>query len=145
MKILTPIYILVAAGMMILAGSCENNPGEKNDAAKVSNTLTAGTWRVTYLWESGDNDTENFSGYNFTFQTGGNVIAVNGGTSETGSWTAVDHNDNDNCNLTISFESQNFFGKLSHDWHVIERTSVKVRMVDESGSGGPEYLTLEQN
>lgn len=145
MKTFRQIYILAAIGMMILTGGCENNPGEKNDAAKVSNTLTAGIWRITYLWESGHNDTEDFTGYNFTFQTGGNLVATSGGTSETGSWTAVDNNDNDNCNLTISFETQNFFGKLSHNWHVIERTDVKVRMVDDSDNGGPEYLTFEQN
>jgi len=145
MKNLRPIYVLLTLVLMISGGCEKNNPGTNNDAETVSNTLTAGTWRVSYLWESGHNDTDDFSGYTFVFLSGGNVIATKGSSSDTGTWVAVDIKDHDNCNLTIDFPSQNFMAKLSHDWHVIERTTIKVRMVDESGSSGPEYLTFEQN
>jgi hypothetical protein len=127
-----------------LAG-CSKDPAG-NDAAEVSNTLTSGTWRITYFWDSGNDHTTDFSGYNFTFHAGGVLTAALSGNNETGSWAVLDSgDDSDNCDLEIGFTSQNYFGEISGEWHILELTDVKVRMVDESGSGGADYLTFGKN
>jgi hypothetical protein len=86
-----------------------------------------------------------FTGYDFTFQSGGVLNAVKGSSDEMGFWSAVEREDKDNCDLVISFITQNFFAELSNNWHIIEVGNTKIRMVDESGSGGAEYLTIEKN
>ena len=36
--------------------------------------------------------------------------------------------------------------ELEKDWHIVEKTSTKLRMEDVSGgAGGTDYLTLERN
>jgi hypothetical protein len=138
--------LLWVAFIGLMLSGCNKDPGKNNDTTLVSNTLTSGTWRITYFWVSGTDKTGNFSGYNFTFQSGGIINAIKDSNDEIGIWSPLESGDeSDNCDLVISFDTQNFFAELSKKWHVIEVTNLKIRLMDDSGSGGADYLTLEKN
>ena len=135
---------LLMAFVALCFSSCDKNDDNGITATVVSNTVTSGTWRVTYFWDTDHEETSNFSGYSFTF-AGGNVLtAVNGGTTVTGTWQTG--TDNSTVKLVISFATPANFAELSEDWHVLERTDTKIRLRHISGgSGGTDYLTFEKN
>lgn len=110
---------------------------------QVNSTITTGSWRVTYYWDSNHDATTNFTGYSFVFASAGAVTASSLGTTVNGTWSAG--NDDSQVKLILNFASPVNFAKISDDWHVIERTSTKIRLEDVSGGNSDtDYLTFEK-
>jgi hypothetical protein len=74
------------------------------DVETITNNVTKGSWVITNLIDSGKNETGDFTGYGFSFNSDGSLVAVNGSTSEIGAWSitiddnSINDNSNDNCN-----------------------------------------------
>lgn len=135
--------LLLALLSVFFAGCGKDDTGS---LAEVTNTLSAGVWRVTYFADNGIDKTASFTGYDFVFHSGGNVTATKGSSNEVGTWTPLESDDgSENPDLVISFVTQNIFAEISGKWHILEMTDIKLRMVDDSGSGAPGYLTIEKN
>ncbi len=110
----------------------------------VSNTVISGNWRVTYYWDTDHDATSNFSGYGFTFTSGGIITAVKGSSTVSGTWSTG--TDDSKVKLNVAFASPSLFQKLTEDWHVTERTDTRIKMEHISGgNGGTDYLTIERN
>ena len=67
--------------------------GGCNRGEDLSDTITKGTWRVSYFIESGDEDTSLFHGYVFTFRTDGTVAVVRPGEADADGYWNEDNND----------------------------------------------------
>lgn len=135
--------LLIAASIAFV--QCDKNDDNPNiTQSQVTTTVSSGSWRVTYFFDTDHEETANFSGYTFTF-AGNNVLtAVNGGSTVTGTWAAG--TDDSKTKLIIGFISPNSFEDLSEDWQVIELTSNKIRLEHKSGgNGGTDQLTFERN
>lgn len=138
------IILFLAIAAMAAINSCTKDDNNSITTGNVSSTVSSGTWRVTYYWDTDHEETSNFSGYSFTFAGGSVLTAVNGGTTVTGTWQTG--TDNSTVKLIISFASPANFAEISEDWHVLERTDTKIRLQHISGgSGGTDYLTFEKN
>ena len=110
----------------------------------VTNTITSGTWRITYYWDTDHDETANYNGYNFTFGSGNVLTATKAGASVTGTWTTL--SDDSKTKLVIAFSSPELFVEISDDWHVFERTDTRIKLQDVSGgNGGTDLLTFEKN
>lgn len=154
MKKLTLLPFLSLIFMLNMASTCsgDDNNSSSADATPVINTVTSGTWRVTYYFDTDTDETNHFTGYNFTFG-GSNVLTVTNGTNTyTGSWSVIndDSSDDDNpsgdLDFNILFSSPANFADLSDDWDILSRTATKIELIDVSGgNGGTDYLTFEKN
>ena len=72
MKKLILIPALFCLFMLNVASMCssdDDSSSSSQDPTPVINTVTNGTWRVTSYVDSGNDETNNFTGYNFTFAT----------------------------------------------------------------------------
>jgi len=144
------LFIPLAFSLFILS-ACSNDNNDNNNnnnnnptPTTVSNTLSSGTWRITYYWDTDREETSNFSGYAFTFGSGNVLTAVNGSTTVSGTW--VTGLDDSNVKLILAFSTPASFAELSDDWHVTERTDTRIKLEDVSGGGsGTDYLTFEKN
>lgn len=71
----------------------ENNDDNLNlvqlqaDVEEITNTATSGPWTITKYVDSGKNETSDFAGYGFSFNADGSLVADNGITTVTGSWS----------------------------------------------------------
>jgi len=105
-------------------------------------TLTSGTWRITYFFDDQD-ETSNYSGYNFTFNTNGTSIAIKNTTIINGAWSA--YMDSGNQKLNIAFDGVVLDG-IEEDWKVVEFTSTSIRLKHISGGdGSTDYLYFTKN
>jgi len=154
MKKLALIPMLSLIFMLNVASMCssDDNSSSSADPTPVINTVTSGTWRITFYEESGVNETYHFTGYNFTFGSANVLTATNGTNTYTGSWSVTNDDSNDDSpsndlDFNILFSSPaNFADELSDDWDILSRTDTKIELVDVSGgNGGTDYLTLEKN
>ena len=110
----------------------------------VTNTITSGTWRITYYSDTDHEETANYNGYHFTFGSGNVLTATKAGASVTGTWTTL--SDDSKTKLVIAFSSPELFVEISDDWHVFERTDTRIKLQDVSGgNGGTDLLTFEKN
>ncbi|WP_222983409.1 hypothetical protein [Flagellimonas meishanensis] len=69
------------------------------DVEEITNTATSATWTVTNFVDSGKNETADFNGYGFTFNEDGSLVADNGSTTVTGTWSVtIDDDSSDDSN-----------------------------------------------
>jgi len=136
---------LIIFTLLLIMISCskEETNNMPENPAEVANTITTGTWKISYFWDTDHEETQHFNGYSFTFENSGTLVATNGMTNITGSWSTG--TDDSQIKLNIIFTSPADFEELSDDWHVLERTENKIRLEDVSGgNGGTDYLTFER-
>lgn len=132
----------------MLAVACNNEDSTNSNQTKVVNTVSSGTWRITYFYDTDKEETANFTGYNFTFAS--SLTATNGTNTYTGTWSVTDTNSNDDSmddlHFNILFTAPPDFEDLSDDWDILEMTDTKIKLIDISGgNGGTDYLTFEKN
>ena len=140
--------------LIFTISSCSNDDDDNSNSdtnqTNIENTVQDGTWRVTKFIDSGDDETNNFNGYAFTFNDNNSLIAENGNTTNNGSWSITDSNSSDDSiddlDFNISFTSPPDFEELTEDWDIISRTDTKIELIHVSGgNGGTDYLTFEKN
>ena len=152
---------LILKGILIifiytgLAMSCDkdddNNEPQNTTIQQTQNTVQSGSWKITYYLDSDQNETNHFTGYTFTFNENGSLVAINGSTTITGTWSVTDSNSNDDdggssdTDFNIFFASPPDFEELSDDWDIISVTNSKIQLTDVSGgNGGTDFLTFEK-
>ncbi len=73
------------------------------DVETISNNVSEGSWVITNFIDSGKNETGDFTGYGFSFNGDGSLVADNGSNTETGTWSiTVDSNSNDDSSSSSS-------------------------------------------
>lgn len=146
--------IIVCVFLLNTASMCSSDDDSSSPAntSEVINTVTQGTWRITLFDEDGNDHTTDFNGYTFTFGSANVLTATNGSNTYTGVWSVTsddssgDDNPGDDIDFNILFSSPANFAELSEDWHILERTSAKIRLQHVSGgNGGTDLLTFEKN
>lgn len=156
MKRLKLIPVLAFLFMLNVASMCSNDDDNSNnnsqDPTPVINTVSDGTWRITFYEDDGVDETYHFTGYNFTFGASNVLTASNGTNNYTGVWSVTNSNSNDDSSssdldFNIMFSSPAVFAdELTDDWDIISYTDTKIQLVDVSGgNGGTDYLTFEKN
>lgn len=130
--------------------SCSSNDDDNSNTQNNNGTseiVVDGSWRVTLFQEDNSNQTNHFNGYSFTFNANGSLIAVNGGTIQTGTWST--NGDDSSNKLWINFPSapdDNPFEEISEDWQIISKTASKIELRHVSGGDGSvDLLTFEKN
>ncbi len=120
--------------------ACDQQDDEPIDPTQFETDLTTGNWYVTYYFHEYDN-TDYFSGYQFTFSSNGDAVAQNGSDTVLGEW---DFSGGDTPELELDFGDDFPFDELDEDWEIIEATSEMIRLKYEDDEA-VDYLTFERN
>ncbi len=100
--------LFLALLLMATVGGCARN-------GDVTDTITVGTWRVSYFITTGDEHTALFNGYVFTFQLNGTVTVVRPDIpAATGTWNEFDNNQR----LEFDFGKAGLLERLNKSWVV---------------------------
>ncbi|WP_292901137.1 hypothetical protein [Nonlabens sp.] len=145
----------------LLFTSCSNDDANSTDIsqqiAAIESNATSGDWVVTNFNDSGVDETSDFSGYVFRFDTNGTLTATSTANTITGNWSVTDDSnstdddsssDSDDIDFNIFFsvpDSSNF-ADLNDDWNVVSATTTILELIDISGGdGSTDRLILEKN
>lgn len=139
----------------VLIGCDDNDDNGKNSSetvADIQNKAANGQWRITYFFDTDEEETDNFTGYIFEFNGGDIVTATNGSNNYSGSWSVMhdgSHDDNhgkfEDIDFNIAFSKPNDFEELSEDWEIISLSETKIELRHISGgNGGTDLLTFEK-
>ncbi len=113
------LAIILGVVATVILSACEKN------AARI---LTRGNWEISgYI--HGEDETENFAGYVFTFENNGVLQVASPRGYFTGTWTeSVD----DKFYIDIGGGGMEV---LSDDWVVTEKSRRTIRLMDDSDPG----------
>ena len=134
-----PLILLIT-----LFAACSKKEDTVIDTS-TSSILIQSNWRISYFSTNGNDSSIYYNNIKLTFTAGGAVAAANDILAVNGTWST--YNNDSRNNLLLNFgNTVAFIAELNHDWHIIEKTSVKLRMEDVSGgAGSTDYLTIERN
>tara|TARA_R110000850_G_scaffold270349_1_gene403341 strand:- start:17 stop:487 length:471 start_codon:yes stop_codon:yes gene_type:complete len=155
MKILLKavLIIFIYTGLAMSCDKDDDNTQQQQSTtiSQTINTAQSGSWKITYFFDSDHEETSNFTGYVFTFNENGALVAVKGSTTVTGTWSVTDSNSSDDdggsndTDFNIFFASPADFEDLSDDWDIISVSNSKIELTDVSGgNGGTDFLTFEK-
>lgn len=103
--------------------------------------IQSGTWKVSFFSDNGNDETNHFSGYEFTFNSSGTATASNGSSTVNGTWQT--RTDDSQPKLDLNFGNTAPFDELNDDWHILQSSSSTVQLEDVSGgNGGTDLLTF---
>ena len=122
-----------------------NNPNDNSqDIAAIETAAESGTWRVSSYIDSGDNETNDFNGYTFTFSLDGTLTATNGITTYSGTWSVTNSSSSDDSssdsdidfNIAFPVPEEHDFNDLNDDWDVVSYSNTTLSLRDVSGGDG---------
>ena len=149
MKKLILIPALFCLFMLNVASMCSSDDDNSDDnspsTSTVTTNVTSGTWRVTYFKEDDVVQTNNFNGYNFSINSNGTMVAVNGSTTKNGTWST--YSDSGSTKFDITFpDTDGPFEEITEDWRVLSSSATKLELKHVSGGDGSiDLLTFEKN
>ncbi len=148
---LNVLTVIVLATFIVSCSSSDddNNSSNNNSVEVITSIAEEGNWRITYFYDTDHEETSNFTGYSFTFNNDGNLVAENGNNTVTGTWSVSEgssSSSSDDDHFNIFFAAPDDFEDLSDDWDIISTSTTKIELIDVSGgNGGTDYLTFEKN
>jgi len=138
--------ILMSAGLFTLT-SCGKD--DEKLRTQIENNITKGTWHISNFDDSGVDKTNNFTGYNFTFNETGVLIATNGILTYTGTWSITDGDENDDIlddlDFNIGFIQINEFGDLNDDWDIFAQSVDNLELTEVGGVSDTDLLSFHKN
>ena len=134
------INISILALLMIVA-SCKKDDNSSSTSS-INSTIQQGKWKVTSFIDSGNDETNHYSNYEFQFNSDGTVTAIKTGSIVNGTWS--NGSDDSQQKLYLIF-STTPFDELNDDWHITSQSASQIKLEDVSGgNGGTDYLTFEK-
>jgi hypothetical protein len=157
------VLVLSLSLMSAMCSSDDDDMPSNNSAqiAQVEDAVETGTWRITNFVDSGQDETNDFSGYEFTFASNGTLFATNGTMSYTGTWSVTGDDDNDDdsidddgsasnddldFNIFFSVPDTDDFEDLNDDWDIVSFSNTVINLIDEDDNpNDTDVLTFERN
>ena len=150
-----PISIINSKGQNVVISNNSNFENSIEEGIKDCNTnsgsvgnqnfvliVTNGTWHVSYYFDDSD-ETLDFKGYNFTFNSNGTIMVVKEKNTIAGNWSTFV---NSGQNIFLLKFDDSKLDDLEDDWKITEFTSTNVRLKNKDASdGATDYLYFTKN
>lgn len=130
------------AFILLVQASCSRS----NDDIGVnpSQAAISGTWRISLFTDSGNDETNDFNGYVFSFNAGGVLSVVKSGVTKTGTWSRNNSSNKFNIDLGAKVTGNLPLGELTDDWKIRSITASEIELTDDNPASA-EFLTFIKN
>ncbi len=144
-----PITVILADGtfetvnsnsqLQELIENCEEIITDPPNPVDLETVLTTDSWFVSYFFDDED-ETDDFAGYEFTFNSNGTATATNSSNTVPGTWS-ITNSSGGQIKLDLDFGNDFPLDELEEDWKVIDFSNELIRLFDVSGGdGSTDYL-----
>ncbi len=131
-----PKIALAAFSFLLLAAfaSCSKS-NDDNSSGGNNVTPSAGTWKITYFFDKQD-ETSNYTGYIFEFNSDGSLSAANGSQTWTGTWLTGFNDSADKFLIDFTGTVPSALSELEEDWRIIKMEDNFMHFEHTSGGNG---------
>jgi len=127
-------YITIIAAFCWFALSACTHRAEVLPVTPASSSgPAAGNWTVISYTDQGVDETPDFGGYIFIFNSDGTFTATRKQVSVTGNWSIADNNSQQKLVLTISSAADAHLAELNEDWVISLMTASNINLLDDKG------------
>ena len=119
MKAMRNLFILAILTATLV--SCTRS----TDNTTLTTAATVGNWKVSLFQEEKD-ETSDYAGWTFTFESNGTATAIKGSATVTGSWALKE------SKFKLDFGADNILRHISDDWIIIEKTDTSIKLKDDN-------------
>ena len=133
------MFVFLGLCSIVFAGCTK-----EDSPASVVSVVTNGTWRVTHFSERTNNETDDFNGYTFTFQSNGKVLAAKSGVIKEGNWSESTSSQKLVIDFGVKTDANKPLGELTDDWVIVSKTATKINLTDDNSSSN-ELLEFTKN
>lgn len=134
---------MLFAAIAILS-SCERSSSIDNSSISTNQVVTTGNWRVTLFTDSGNDETSDFIGYNFVFNTDGTIVVTKNGVTKNGTWSVNESSNKLIIDLGPKDATNKPLGELTDDWRIISKDNSEIKLTDDNPTSA-ELLTFTRN
>ena len=117
--------LLSISGLVLITSLLTSCTRSNDDTNTINNAATAGKWKVSLYFDEKD-ETSDFAGYNFTFNTNGTATAEKSGSSVAGTWSTT------GSKFVVDFSADDVLDELSNDWLIVEKTNTSIKLKDDN-------------
>lgn len=121
--------------LSVLIIGCQNKtstnvtPGNSNNS--LSGTVTSGKWTISYFYDNDKEETSDYSGYSFEFNTDKTLTATRSGITTNGTWNEA--TDDGLPRLVIMLNTtDNKLTELNDDWVIESKTETQIKLKDDN-------------
>lgn len=148
MKLTLRIAMLIMLSFAVMFSACSTEDDDDNNNlnnSEIVNVAQSGTWRISSFIDSGEDETNDFNGYSFTFGDNNVLTATNNSNSQTGTWSVTGSSSPD-FNIFFPVPESNPFEDLNDDWDIVNISNSTISLIDVSGgNGGTDTLVFQKN
>ena len=140
MKTSIKLFLLALTTISLASCSKSNDDNPSNSSTNKTDQVT-GNWTVTYYYDSGKDETSDYNGYSFAFNSGDVLQAVNGSSTYTGTWRIGDNSSDDDSSsnkLVISITGNKYMDDLQDDWLIVKITDTEIWLQDDNPASAEE-------
>jgi len=118
------------------------NHGVNHDTT-ISEVLVEGIWLVANFNISGVDATDDYHGFEFTYNTNGTAEATDGTETINGEWSEI--YDSGIHKLELDFGAAAPFDEFAEDWEVVSFTETRIELrYEDGGNGSTNILVFER-
>ncbi len=136
--------IMIFAAAIAILSSCDHSANTGNISANTTQVVTSGSWRVTLFTDSGNDETSDFNGYNFVFNTDGTIVATKNGVAKNGTWSVNQSSNKLIIDLGVKDDTNKPLGELTDDWLIVSKSATEIKLTDDNPASA-ELLTFTRN
>ena len=140
MKQILQFFLLTS--IILVSASCSRN--SDNLSVNPGQAVVSGTWRVSLFKDSGNDETIDFAGYSFTFNTGGVLTVVKSSNTQNGTWNINSSSNKFSIDLGAKVTGNLPLGELTDDWKILSSSATEIKLGDDNPSSN-EFLTFTKN
>ena len=151
--------LLLLMSISLMSSTCSSDDDDfsshnsnTQQIIQVITTAQSGDWRITSFVDSGQDETNNFSGYIFTFNSNGSLVASNGNNTQSGTWSVTNSSSSSSSSNDVDFNiffnvsNTSDFEDLNDDWDIVTYNDNRIELIDVSGgNGGTDTLVFQKN
>lgn len=132
------LFLLIPISIFFVA--CDSR---SNSTDNTNQVVTSGSWRISLYTDSGNNETSNFSGYTFVFNSNGTLEAIKNNVTQNGTWSISSSSNKFNINLGPKDNTNKPLGDLTDNWKILSNSTTEIRLTDDNPASA-EFVTFSK-
>lgn len=120
-------------GLFLLIASCENALSDDDSSSQDISVIVSennAQWRISYYWDKDKDETSDFQGYTFTFESDGKLKAQKGDQLQAGTWRIIQ--DDGRQKFVIDLGQLSPLEELTDDWLILEKSTSIIKLKDDN-------------
>lgn len=132
-KLIVPIAALMLF-TTLTSSSCDKNDDSKNITPSSSTSVASGKWRIGYYYDKTKEETSDYSGNTFEFNSNNTITVIRNGQTISGTWNQISDDGKQKMVLTFNTTDEKVL-ELADDWVIDSKTDNEIKLSGDSKSG----------